>query len=40
MVRVKRRFIDFIPAEAFDIFCQGEDLESCGLSRELVGGSW
>ena len=27
---VKRRCVGFISAEAFDIFRQGEDLESCG----------
>ena len=31
---VKRRCVNFNLAEAFDIFCQGEDLESCG------GVSW
>ena len=30
----KRRCVNFNLAEAFDIFCQGEDLESCG------GVSW
>ena len=31
---VKRRCVNFNLAGAFDIFCQGEDLESCG------GVSW
>ena len=29
-VRAKRRCVGFISAEAFDIFSQGEDVESCG----------
>ena len=33
-VSAKRRCVGFISAEAFDIFIQGEDLESCG------GVSW
>ena len=33
-VSAKRRSVDFVSAEAFDIFCQGEDLESGG------GVSW
>ena len=33
-VSAKRRCVGFISAEAFDIFCQGEDLESGG------GVSW
>ena len=31
-VSAKRRCVVFLSAEAFDIFSQGEDLESCGVS--------
>ena len=39
-VAVKRRFTNPVSAEAFDIFSQGRDSESCGNSWEdLLGDS-
>ena len=40
--RVKRRFVSFVSVEAFDVFGQGEDLESCGdlFGEDLFGGAW
>ena len=35
--KFKRRFFSLVSVEAFDIFCQGEELESCGdLSWEYL----
>ena len=38
---VKRRFVCFVSVEAFDVFGQGEALESCGdiLGEDLFGGA-
>ena len=34
-VTVERRCVNSVATEAFDIFCQGKDLESCGFSWSL-----